>query len=79
MNPSPPPPHPTHPFPLHPPAVSIVYFGLYYSPNSVSTVIIKGVSVTWDVTLSAPEEYMACGHNRYAAINHKFLHRAPAS
>jgi hypothetical protein len=27
-------------------------------------------------TLTAPEEYMACGHNRYAAINHKFLHRA---
>jgi hypothetical protein len=61
------PPHP--PFPLHPPAVSIVYIGLYYIPNS--TVIIKGVSVTWDETLSAPEEYMACGHNRYAVINHK--------
>jgi hypothetical protein len=33
----------------------------------------------WDQTTSAPEEYMACGHNRYAALNHNILHKALAS
>jgi hypothetical protein len=31
------------------------------------------------LTASAPEEYMACGHIRYAAINYNILHRAQAS
>ncbi len=46
----------------------MVHWIYQYIPDTVRTVIIKGVSVTWDET---PEEYMAYGHNRYAAINHK--------
>ncbi len=41
--------------------------------------ILRGECGTWDQTTSAPEEYMAYGHNRYAAFNHNILHRAFAS
>ena len=32
--------------------------------------ILRGECGTWDQTMSAPEEYMAYGYNRYAAFNH---------
>jgi hypothetical protein len=60
--PLPPPPHP------HP---------LMQPHKCVSQNLMRYERGTRDSTLPAPEEYMAYGHNRYAAFNQIFLHLAP--